>query len=275
MSLTDSQMMEIFDREVRRECEWTRMQREALPDIVRYTEMDSPDGGYISWSALTSETADERIQEQIAHYRSLKMEFEWKIYSYDTPADLPQRLLKHGFSAGDPEALMLAGMDDLPESYWTMDATAVTRITTPEGVDEIVLMESEVWGKEKSGFSRGMKFDLVHNPDHLSVFAVRQNDRVVERSLDTLPGWDFLRHPVGRYLRWRIIEIAVITPPCWQCAPVKHVRASINSCRWTPVPTVSPSWQSTVSDIWRIPRLIRGNRTAKSIWQGPWPLRHK
>ena len=179
MSLTDSQMLEIFDREVRRECEWTRMQREALPDIVRYTEMDSPDGGYISWSALTPETADERIQEQIAHYLSLKMEFEWKTYSYDTPADLPQRLLKHGFSAGDPEALMLAGMDDLPESYWTMDATAVTRITTPEGVDEIVLMESEVWGEEKSGFSRGMKFDLVHNPDHLSVFAVRQNDRVV------------------------------------------------------------------------------------------------
>ena len=40
-------------------------------------------------------------------------------------------------------------------------------------------MESEVWQEEISGFSAGMKYDLVHHPDRLSVFAVWEGDRVV------------------------------------------------------------------------------------------------
>lgn len=178
--MNNSELLTIFDREVRRECEWTRMHREVLPNLVRYTETENPDGGgLISWSNLNVENADTAIAEQIAHYRSMNMEFEWKVYSHDQPADLPQRLLAHGFTPEEPEALMVAHMDDLPADYWTMDVTAVSRITTPEDVDEIKRMESEVWTKDVSGFVRGMKHDLEHYPDHLSVFAVWQDGRVV------------------------------------------------------------------------------------------------
>ena len=74
---------------------------------------------------------------------------------------------------------MVAEMSALPEDYWTMDVSAVQRVTTSEGVDAIVRMESEVWNEEISGFSAGMKYDLVHHPDHLSVFAVWDGGRVV------------------------------------------------------------------------------------------------
>ncbi len=53
------------------------------------------------------------------------------------------------------------------------------RVTTAEEVDAIVRMESEVWQEDISGFSAGMKYDLVHHPDHLSVFAVWDGERVV------------------------------------------------------------------------------------------------
>ena len=89
-------------------------------------------------------------------------------YRSNQPPDLPQRLLSHGFTTeGELEAIMVAEMSTLPDEYWTMDVSAVSRITTPEGVDAIVRMESEVWGKETSGFSAGMKYDLVHHPDRL------------------------------------------------------------------------------------------------------------
>ena len=178
--MNNSEMLAIFDREVRRECEWTRMRREVLPNIVRYTEIDNPEGGgFISWSSLNEINADAAIKEQIAHFKSIQLELEWKVYTHDQPADLDDRLTAHGFKADDPEALMVAGMDDLPADYWTMDVSAVSRVTTPEEVDEIVRMESEVWSKDISGFARGMKYDLEHHPDHLSVFAVWQDGRIV------------------------------------------------------------------------------------------------
>jgi GNAT superfamily N-acetyltransferase len=42
-----------------------------------------------------------------------------------------------------------------------------------------VRMESEALGKETGGFSKGMKYDLDHHPDLLSVFAVWDGERVV------------------------------------------------------------------------------------------------
>jgi GNAT superfamily N-acetyltransferase len=60
-----------------------------------------------------------------------------------------------------------------------MDVSAVQPITTPTKVDEIVRMESEVWNDDISGFAKGMKYDLEHKPDHISVFAVWKNGRVV------------------------------------------------------------------------------------------------
>ena len=140
--------------------------------LVRYTLTGVGNGGgYISWSGLTADSADAAIQDQIDYYRELNTDFEWKLYSHDQPADLPQRLLAHGFSADEPEALMVADINDLPAEYWTMDVSAVQRITTPEGVDEIVRMQSEVWGSDVTGFARGMKIRPGTSPRPTSAFS--------------------------------------------------------------------------------------------------------
>jgi GNAT superfamily N-acetyltransferase len=179
--MDDTQLLEAYDREVRRECEWTRMRREVVPNIVRHVLTGAGSGGgMVSWSDLTAENADAEIENQIAYFRTVNTGFEWKTYSHDQPADLTARLLAHGFKTeGELEAIMVAEMSALPESYWTMDVSAVQPVTTPEEVDAIVRMESEVWQEEMSGFSTGMKHDLVHYPDHLSVFAVWDGERVV------------------------------------------------------------------------------------------------
>lgn len=190
-------MLARFEKEVRRECQWTRMRREVLPQLVRYTLTGVGNGGgFISWSDLTAETVEPAIQNQIDYFRGLNLDFEWKYYSHDQPADLPERLLAHGFIAGKPEALMVADLNDLPTEYWTMDVSAVQHVTTPAGVDEIVRMESEVWSEEKTGFARGLKYDLEHNPDTLSVFAVWQDGRVVSAA------WTHYMHSTSFATLW-------------------------------------------------------------------------
>lgn len=180
MTYKDAKLLSIFDREVRQACDWTRMRREVLPNVVRYIlEGIGVGGGFVSWSRLTIDNGDAEIEAQVAFFRSLKSDFEWKVYSHDTPADLPQRLLAHGFSGDEPEALMVADINDLPVDYWTMDVSHVTRVITPEGIEALVRMENEVWGKDISGIGKGMKYDLENHPDHLSVFVVRDGERVV------------------------------------------------------------------------------------------------
>ena len=175
-----SEMLAIFDKEVRRECEWTRMRRDVLPHLVRYVLTDvGHGGGFISWSHLTSDNADAAIREQMDYFKALNTDFEWKLYSYDQPSDMAERLLAHGFVIDRPDALMVADINDLPEEYWTMDVSDVQPVTTAEGVDEIVRMESEVWSEDVTGFARGMKHDLIHHPENLSVFAVWQGGRIV------------------------------------------------------------------------------------------------
>ena len=112
-------------------------------------------------------------------FRELNTDFEWIYYSYDLPADLPRRLLTYGFTAKEPFALMVADIDDLPAEYWTSDVSLVQRITTPEGVDEIMRMQREVWDEDLSGLARGMKIELEHQAANLSVYAVWQDGRVV------------------------------------------------------------------------------------------------
>ena len=148
--------------------------------MVRYTlEGVGLGGGFVSWSRLTAENVDAEIDAQVAFFRSLKSDFEWKVYSYDAPPDLQKRLQSRGFTCDEPEALMVADLADLPAEYWTMDVSHVDRVTTPQGIDALLVMENEVWGKDLSELGKGMKFDLEHHPDILSVFVVRDGERVV------------------------------------------------------------------------------------------------
>ena len=67
-----------------------------------------------------------RSLTQIAYFRTVNSGFEWKYYAHDQPADLPQRLLAHGFTTeGELEAIMVAEMSCFAADYWTMDVTAV------------------------------------------------------------------------------------------------------------------------------------------------------
>jgi len=195
--LTDNELLAIFDREVRRECEWTRMRREVLPAVVRYTEEGRPDGGgFISWAGLTTDVADGEIERQMAHFQALGMELEWKLYTHDQPADLGERLNRHGFKPGQPGALMVMDIRDLRDDFWQMDITKVFRVTTSEGVDAIIQMENEVWGKDLARVGEGLKNDMRETPDLLSVFAIWDGGRVVSAA------WTFYLKPTSFASLW-------------------------------------------------------------------------
>jgi hypothetical protein len=67
--------------------------------------------GGIRWSR---EEADVRIKEIIAYHRERNIGFQWLVSPYDTPADLCERLEKHGLIlAGDAATMARPGLDHL------------------------------------------------------------------------------------------------------------------------------------------------------------------
>ena len=108
----------------------------------------------ISFSSLTSETADAVITEQAAHYRELATEVEWKVYRHDSPPDLLQRVERGGFIAGPQEAVLVLDLQNHPNWIDEPPAHAVTRIENKDQVDLYRRSADEIFGKEHGPTAR-------------------------------------------------------------------------------------------------------------------------
>src|SRR4051812_2934281 len=91
-------MLVAFDEQIRRhpvaETPGERIERDDA--VVRVV---SAQNGWnmVTWSALTEGDADSVIAATIERFAALGVRsWEWKHYSHDRPADLPQRLLAAG-----------------------------------------------------------------------------------------------------------------------------------------------------------------------------------
>ncbi len=76
--------------------------------VVRWTTVGGEGWSGIVWSDLDADTADGVIEDQITFFRDRAERFEWKLYRYDKPSDLGERLLAAGFVREDAESLMVA-----------------------------------------------------------------------------------------------------------------------------------------------------------------------
>jgi len=83
---------------------------EVLPSVTR---VRAADGSYhvVMYASLTERTADAAIEEQIEHHRELGVDFEWKLYAHDAPADMLERLERRGFQVGPREAVLVRERD--------------------------------------------------------------------------------------------------------------------------------------------------------------------
>jgi hypothetical protein len=89
----------------RRTLAYEGMGLEVLPKVTRGWLLGRRQH-WVSFSALDAETAEAAIVGEIEHHRRLGVGFEWKLFAHDRPADLRERLERHGFRIGAREAVM-------------------------------------------------------------------------------------------------------------------------------------------------------------------------
>src|ERR1700686_4628690 len=119
---------------------------EALPHISR---IGCADGSHhmISFSALSNDVADAIVAEQVAHYRVLGTEVEWKVYEYDSPADLLERIERHGFEIGPCETVLVLDLHNRPNWIDEPSVHQVSRVENAHQVDLYRRAAEEIFEK--------------------------------------------------------------------------------------------------------------------------------
>src|SRR5438477_13044274 len=89
----------------------------------------------VTWSDLDEAGADAAIAAQVERFATLGRPWEWKHYSHDCPADLPDRLRAAGFTPDPPEALLAAEIADLALDVPPPPGVSLLPVVDKAGVD--------------------------------------------------------------------------------------------------------------------------------------------
>ncbi|MEV6107226.1 GNAT family N-acetyltransferase [Streptomyces sp. NPDC051940] len=186
-------VLSLYDEQMRRDVPpdgpGVRVERTAA--VVRQTGA-ADDWNGVLWSRLTADTADAEIAAQIAHYGGLGLGFEWKHYSHDEPADLAGRLLAAGFTAEEPEALMVASTAGLSADAPAPSGVELRPVTDAAGVELVVAVHEEAFGAPGDRLRHQLLAQLAHSPDTVAaVVAVADGRPVSSARLELVPGRDF------------------------------------------------------------------------------------
>ena len=150
--------------------EYPDMRREVLPRVVRHVDTSDGREGWIGYSHLDEANAEETIREQVSYFESIGQNFEWKLYDYDQPSDLKERLAASGLLVEEAEAIMVQDLEDAPPLFWQPVHHQVQRITDPGQIVDVLSVEQQVWEEDFSWLGKYLGETLRRYPEQMSVY---------------------------------------------------------------------------------------------------------
>jgi GNAT superfamily N-acetyltransferase len=185
--VSDADLLAAFDQQVRRSMRppQTGWDIERVGQVIRVTSPPTVAYGcFVEWSGLDEETADSAIAAQVAHYGALGQRFEWKTYGYDTPADLPQRLLAAGFAAEEDEALVIgpvAAVTAACAGAQLPPGVELREVRDPASPDwaGIGRMHQAVWGRPADHWVDALVSEVEDDPEAITVYVAEAGGEIV------------------------------------------------------------------------------------------------
>jgi len=160
-------ILDKFTRQMRIEITYPDMEKEISPQIVRFLR-PAPGMSIVLYSNLDLAQIDSEIQSQIDYFAQKKLPFSWKVYDYDRPPDLLDRLIANGFTPDPPDDVMVLDMVDTPSALLSIPGGDVRQIETRHLGDVVQVLE-QVWGGNFNWVYQRLGSHLAV-PDYLSIF---------------------------------------------------------------------------------------------------------
>ncbi|TDC93850.1 GNAT family N-acetyltransferase [Nonomuraea deserti] len=256
--MNHDEVLALFDRRLRREArpEGPGQRVERAGDVVRQT---GPAHGWngVLWSGLDEEGADAAIAEQVRHFGSLGLPFEWKLYAHDRPADLGDRLLAAGFTAEAEETVMVAesaaiaaGPAAGPEGVRLVPVTGADGVELMAGVHERAF---GLAGERNGDHFRQQLLDGLAAGTLNAVLAMAGDVPVSAARLDLYPGTGFAglwgggtvpgwrgRGVYRALVAWRARQAVACGHPYLQVDASSQSRPILERLGFAPLTTTTP-----------------------------------
>jgi GNAT superfamily N-acetyltransferase len=193
--MDDASLRAVFDAQVRRRtrADAPEAHAERAGAIVRRVATDGSGWSGITWSALASPAvADRVIAAQVRYFTGLGLPFEWKLYDYDRPPDLGDRLAAAGFAADDEEAVMVAEITGMPADVRLPAGVTLRPVTSEADVELLIQVHERVFGQDQSGLRQSMLTALRQAPEHTAmVLAMAGGEPVCAARVELPAGTEF------------------------------------------------------------------------------------
>ncbi|EFL29875.1 acetyltransferase [Streptomyces viridochromogenes DSM 40736] len=192
-SVDHAALLALFDRELREGArpDGPGARVERTGDVVRCVSTAQGWNGVV-WSALDEATADAAIAGQIKDYTALGLDFEWKLYGHDRPADLGPRLRAAGFTPDPEETVMVGEIADLDLGATPPQGVRVVPVTDRAGVDLVADVHEKAFGEDSSWLRHQLLARLAADPDTVvAVVAMAGDEPVSAARMELVPGTRF------------------------------------------------------------------------------------
>jgi len=146
----------------------------------------------VVWSDLADDGADTAIAGQINRFTDLGQPWEWKLYSYDRPLDLADRLEAAGLTADPAETVLVAEIADLAPQQAPTAGVELVPVVDSAGVGALVQVHDEVFGGDSSGIGWTVLAGLAEQPSSVeAVVAMAGGKAVSAGRVEFSDGTDF------------------------------------------------------------------------------------
>lgn len=146
----------------------------------------------ITWSDLTSESADAVIAAQVRYFAARGTPVEWKLYDYDQPADLARRLLAAGFAAGAEELMLVAETAAVDCGVKLPDGVRLELVTGQAGVEAVMAVHDRAFGHRSPELGEQLVTQLRQAPELVAMVVAMAGDEPVSAArAEFVPGTDF------------------------------------------------------------------------------------
>jgi GNAT superfamily N-acetyltransferase len=186
-----------FNEQIRRGTapDGTGAEFEVTGHVVRRIAKPGQDGSGVNWSELGPGNADAVIAGEVAFFGGRGQEFEWKLYDYDEPADLAERLVAAGFVPEEPESFVVAEVAAIVAALKDTrlpDGVRIEQVTDAAGVNTMKEVGELVFGEDRSDLSASILAQLESDPDLVGLFVAIAGDLPVSAArIEFLPDTEF------------------------------------------------------------------------------------
>jgi ribosomal protein S18 acetylase RimI-like enzyme len=193
-AMNDTSTLARFDAQIRRSArpEEPGALVEADGAVMRYVSPDAQGSSWIIWSGLDERSADQAIAAQVAYFGSRRQQFEWKLYDYDQPADLGDRLLAAGFVPDAEEVLMVAETRHVCAPVPLPPGVRLESGTSQAVLEHLLTVNERVFGEDTGRMRRSLEARLGEDPPSVQLAVALAGDEPVSGArLEFPPGTDF------------------------------------------------------------------------------------